>query len=100
MNIMEKNSDNMDEKIEHTEDTVSKTTKKIVNAVNENIGSEDAKKWLMMISEILEKLTEKHPTISLECTNVSFETEKPDDSGLIVPEGKIKINGKFTLSVE
>ena len=81
-------------------DTVNEKADEIGSAVKEKIEGADAKEWLEMISHLLERLTEKHPTVSLKCDNVSFETEKPDDSGSIVPEGKITINGKFTLSVE
>jgi len=93
-------ADNVNKQSQKIDDTISKKTDEIGDVVKEKIESADAKEWMSAISEILEKITEKHPKVSLECDNVSFETEKPDDAGNIKPEGKIKIGGKFTLSLD
>ena len=92
--------DKIDKKTQKVSKTLNQKAEDIGDSVKEKIDGTDAKEWIGTISEILERLTEKHPTVSLECSNVSFETEKPDDSGNIMPEGKITINGKFTLSLD
>ena len=96
----EQAADTVQRKGQEIGDTVNKKAEEIGDTVKEKIEGADAEKYLEMISKMLERLTEKHPTVSLKCDNVSFETETPDDSGNIIPEGKITINGKFTLSVE
>ena len=93
-------ADTVNEKSQKIGDTVNQKAEEIGDVVKEKVENADAKEWMGAISEILEKLTEKHPKVSLECNGVSFETEKPDDSGNIMPEGKIKIDGKFTLSLD
>jgi len=93
-------ADTVNKKSQKIGDTINKNADEIGDAVKKKIEGDDAKEWMSAISEILERLTEKHPSVSLECTNVSFETEKPDNTGNIIPEGKIKINGKFTLSLD
>ena len=87
-------------KTEQIVDTVNKKAQEIGDVVKEKVEGSDAQEWMSVISQILEKLADKHPKVSLECTNVSFETEKPDDRGNIVPEGKVKIDGKFTVSLD
>jgi hypothetical protein len=87
-------------KTEQIADTVNKKVQEIGDSVTKKIENADTTEWLHTISEILERLAEKHPKVSLECNNVSFETEKRQDNGSMIPEGKMKIDGKFTLSVE
>ena len=99
-NTVEQVSDTVKEKGQKIDDTVNKKTEEVGDAVKDKIDGADAQEWMNAISSILEKLANKHPKVSLECENVSFETEKPDDAGNIIPEGKIKINGKFTVSLD
>ena len=64
-------------KTEQVADTVNKKAEEIGYSVKEKIEGADAEKYLEMISKMLERLTEKHPTVSLKCDDVSFETETP-----------------------
>lgn len=58
------------------------------------------KEWINLLAEILERLTDKHPSISCDFNNVSFVGETPNTQGEYLPAGKVNINGKITISVE
>ena len=57
------------------------------------------KEWVTLLAEVLERLTEKHTSITYEFNGLTFESETSAESkGIAVPPVKIKINGKITIS--
>ena len=57
------------------------------------------KEWVTLLAEVLERLTEKHASITYEFNGLTFESEtSAENKGIAVPPVKIKINGKITIS--
>ena len=57
------------------------------------------KEWMTLLAEVLERLTEKHTSITYEFDGLTFESETTDESkGIPIPSVKIKINGKITIA--
>lgn len=57
------------------------------------------KEWVHLLAEVFERLTDKHPSITCDFNNVTFEGESVDSKGKYVPAGKVNIKGKITISV-
>jgi hypothetical protein len=56
------------------------------------------KEWVALLAEILERLTEKHASITYEFNELMFESETAEKSGIIIPPVRVKINGKITIT--
>lgn len=57
------------------------------------------KEWVTLLAEILERLTEKHASITYEFNELTFESETAtEDKGITIPPVRVKINGKITIT--
>lgn len=57
------------------------------------------KEWVTLVAEILERLTEKHASITYEFNDLTFESEgSAENKGIPLPPVRIKINGKITIT--
>lgn len=57
------------------------------------------KEWVTLLAEILERLTEKHTSITYEFNGLTFESENAgENKGIPIPPVKIKISGKITIT--
>lgn len=54
--------------------------------------------WVNLLAEIFERLTDKHASITYAFNDVTFELDKSNTGGKFLPAGKIKINGKITIT--
>ncbi|MCY3854136.1 MAG: hypothetical protein OXF28_01415 [Thaumarchaeota archaeon] len=61
------------------------------------MGNEE-KEWASLLAEIFERLTSKHASITYEFDNMTLEGTKSNTSDITIPNGKISINGKLTIS--
>ncbi len=61
------------------------------------MGTEE-KEWASLLAEIFERLTAKHASITYDFNDITFEGEKINGVENGIPTGKIKINGKLTIS--
>ncbi|MGI0040420.1 MAG: hypothetical protein ACRD94_00460 [Nitrosopumilaceae archaeon] len=57
------------------------------------------KEWVTLLAEILERLTEKHASITYDFDGLTFESETvSDNKGITIPPVRVKINGKITIT--
>jgi len=57
------------------------------------------KEWVTLLAEILERLTEKHASITYEFNELTFESETAaEEKGITIPPVRVKINGKITIT--
>lgn len=57
------------------------------------------KEWITLLAEVLERLTEKHASITYEFNGLTFESETAtENKGIAIPPVKVKINGKITIT--
>jgi len=54
--------------------------------------------WVNLLAEVFERLTDKHASITYAFNDVTFELDKSNIGGKFLPAGKIKINGKITIT--
>jgi len=55
--------------------------------------------WVNLLAEVFERLTAKHASITYDFNDVTFEAERTDDSDIkYLPTGRVKINGKITIT--
>lgn len=54
--------------------------------------------WINLLAEVFERLTDKHASITYAFNDVTFEADKESGPGKFLPAGKIKINGKITIT--
>ena len=54
--------------------------------------------WVNLLAEVFERLTDKHASITYNFNDVTFELDKSNTGGKFIPAGKIKINGKITIT--
>ncbi|MGH9998286.1 MAG: hypothetical protein ACRD90_00265 [Nitrosopumilaceae archaeon] len=56
------------------------------------------KEWVTLLAEILERLTEKHTSITYDFDGLTFESESVSDKGITIPPVRVKISGKITIT--
>lgn len=57
------------------------------------------KEWVTLLAEILERLTEKHASITYDFNGLTFESENAaENRGISIPPVRVKINGKITIT--
>lgn len=57
------------------------------------------KEWVTLLAEILERLTEKHASITYDFDGLTFESETvSDNKGITIPPVRVKISGKITIT--
>lgn len=54
--------------------------------------------WVKLLAEVFERLTAKHASITYDFSNVTFEADRANPQGKYIPTGRIKVNGKITIS--
>lgn len=54
--------------------------------------------WVNLLAEVFERLTAKNASITYDFDNVTFEADRADSSGKYFPTGRIKVNGKITIT--
>ena len=54
--------------------------------------------WVNLLAEVFERLTDKHASITYNFNDVTFELDKSNTGEKFLPAGKIKINGKITIT--
>ncbi|MGQ0638071.1 MAG: hypothetical protein ACT4N1_01735 [Nitrososphaerota archaeon] len=57
------------------------------------------KEWVTLLAEILERLTEKHTSITYDFNGLTFESETAtENKGIAIPPVRVRINGKITIT--
>ncbi len=54
--------------------------------------------WVSLLAEVFERLTSKHTSITYEFNDVIFEADRVGEAGKFLPAGKVKINGKISIT--
>jgi hypothetical protein len=57
----------------------------------------EEQEWANLLSEVFERLTQKHASISYEFKDLAVIGEKSGQNGP-VPTGKVTLNGKLTIT--
>jgi len=59
----------------------------------------EEQEWASLLSEVFDKLTQKHASITYEFKDLAVVGEKKGPAGP-VPTGKVVLNGKLTISAQ
>ena len=54
--------------------------------------------WVGVLAEVFERLSATNTTITYDFKDVTFEADKVQAGGKILPSGKLKINGRVTIT--
>ena len=54
--------------------------------------------WVNLLAEVFERLTAKHASITYDFNDVTFEADRAESTGKFLPQGRVKVNGKITIT--
>jgi len=54
--------------------------------------------WVSLLAEVFERLSAANATITYDFDNVTFEADRVEAGGKALPSGKVRINGKITIT--
>tara|TARA_Y100001949_G_C15849278_1_gene269866 strand:- start:400 stop:612 length:213 start_codon:yes stop_codon:yes gene_type:complete len=54
--------------------------------------------WTNLLAEVFERLTAQHTSTTFEFNDMTFEADKLGTTTKYLPTGKIRINGKITIT--
>jgi len=54
--------------------------------------------WVGLLAEVFERMSAANATITYDFDNVTFEASRVEAGGKALPSGKVRINGKITIT--
>lgn len=54
--------------------------------------------WVGLLAEVFERMSAANATITYDFDNVTFEASRVEAGGKALPSGKVRINGRITIT--